>query len=56
MSNLIRLAHVNGIFMFLWQKLKAIDELKEQQAAGKVMQKNQVLLYAKFIISSAPFN
>ncbi len=29
--------------MFIWQKLKAIDELKEQQAAGKVMQKNQVI-------------
>lgn len=43
MSNLIRLAHVNGIFMFIWQKLKAIDELKEQQTAGKVMQKNQVI-------------
>lgn len=43
MPNVMHLAFVNGIFMFIWQKLKAIDELKEQQAAGKVMQKNQVI-------------
>uniref|UniRef100_A0A673GC16 Eukaryotic translation initiation factor 2A n=1 Tax=Sinocyclocheilus rhinocerous TaxID=307959 RepID=A0A673GC16_9TELE len=43
MPNVMHLACVNGIFMFIWQKLKAIDELKEQQAAGKVMQKNQVI-------------
>lgn len=26
----------------VFQKLKAIEELKEQQASGKVLQKNQV--------------
>lgn len=39
----MRPAFVNEISMFIWQKLKAIDELKEQQAVGKVMQKNQVI-------------
>lgn len=33
-----------NLILCLVQKLKAIEELKEQQAAGKQMQKNQVLL------------
>lgn len=34
----------------VFQKLKAIEELKEQQASGKVLQKNQVtrLLSSQF--------
>lgn len=28
--------------VIVFQKLKAIEELKEQQASGKVLQKNQV--------------
>lgn len=30
--------------VFVFQKLKAIEELKEQQACGKVLQKNQVIV------------
>ena len=28
--------------VYVFQKLKAIEELKEQQVSGKVLQKNQV--------------
>lgn len=35
----------------VFQKLKAIEELKEQQASGKVLQKNQVSFNVLFVFS-----
>lgn len=32
------------LFVFFFQKLKAIEQLKEQAAAGKQLEKNQVWL------------
>lgn len=44
------------IFVLFLQKLKAIEQLKEQAAAGKQLEKNQVLLSCMQFIQVSFYN